>query len=136
MKKNEITTVDKLQIGDRFYFLNDANKVVWEMVDHESKSTFYRTYTHFCLLGSYADRISDRATRDRQAKGIQGNTKVVYLRSTASALIKFRVDYQIGMDKNAMRNHVNMYGTSPFDVRSSFERDYQGLILNISKVTE
>lgn len=81
MKKHELTTVAKLQIGDRFYFQADKNKVVWEMVEHESKQTFYRTYTHFCLLGAYADRVQDCDLRAMNAKGIQENTKVVYLRS-------------------------------------------------------
>ncbi|HCU46662.1 MAG TPA: hypothetical protein DF610_19265 [Sphingobacterium sp.] len=86
MKKNQLTTVDQLQIGDRFYFQNDNNKVVWEMVDHETKSTHFRTYRHFCLLGSYADRTSDKRLRDQQAKGVQGNTNVVYLRSMEVAV--------------------------------------------------
>lgn len=81
MKKNQLTTVDQLQIGDRFYFQNDNNKVVWEMVDHETKTTHFRTYSHFCLLGSYADRTTDQQWRNQQAKGVQGNTSVVYLRS-------------------------------------------------------
>lgn len=81
MKKNQLTTVDQLQIGDRFYFQNDSNKVVWEIVEHETKTTHYRTYKHFCLLGSFADRTTDKQLRKHQSKGVQGNTNVVYLRS-------------------------------------------------------
>jgi hypothetical protein len=81
MKKHEITTVDKLQIGDRFYFLNDKNKVVWEKVEHEVKSTQYRTYSHFALLGTYADRVKDLVMRKNNSKGMQPNTQVVFLRS-------------------------------------------------------
>lgn len=81
MNKNTLTTVDKLQIGDRFYFANDRNRVVWEKVQHEIKSTHYRTYHHFCLLGTYADRVSDPVMRKNNSKGLQPETKVVYLRS-------------------------------------------------------
>jgi hypothetical protein len=81
MKKNEVTTVDKLQIGDRFYFLNDKNKVVWEKIEHEVKTTKYRTYNHFALLGSYADIVKDRIKRRNNSKGMQPNTRVVYLKS-------------------------------------------------------
>lgn len=81
MKKNEITTVDKLQIGDRFYFLNDTNKVVWELIQQEKKQTMYRTYSHFCLLGSYADRVDCPQKRNLNSKGVMANTRVVYLRS-------------------------------------------------------
>lgn len=81
MKKNTMTTVANLQIGDRFYFQNDKNKVVWELVQHEKKSTHYRTYHHFCLLGTYADRVTDPVMRKNNSKGLQADTKVVYLRS-------------------------------------------------------
>lgn len=81
MKRNEVTTVDKLQIGDRFYFLNDKNKVVWEKVEHEVKATHYRTYSHFALLGTYAERVKDPVMRKNNSKGMQPDTKVVYLKS-------------------------------------------------------
>lgn len=81
MKKHELTTVDQLQIGDRFYFPTDKSKVVWEMVEHETTSTHFRTYKYFCLVGSYADRVSCPKQRNLNARGIMGNTKVIYLRS-------------------------------------------------------
>lgn len=82
MKKNERTTVDNLQVGDRFYFQNDKNKVVWELISHDEKTTKYRTYRHFCLLGTYADRVQDPVMRKNNSKGIMPTTQVVYLRST------------------------------------------------------
>ncbi|WP_313234204.1 hypothetical protein [Sphingobacterium multivorum] len=81
MKKNQLTTVDQLHLGDRFYFANDNNRVVWEMVNHGVRPPFTRSTNYFCLLGSHADHIKDKAIRDNMTKSIKGNTKVVYLRS-------------------------------------------------------
>ncbi|WP_149913515.1 hypothetical protein [Sphingobacterium cavernae] len=81
MKRNEVTTVDKLQIGDRFYFLNDKNKVVWEKVDFAVKTAHYRTYSHFALLGTYADRVKDSVMRKNNSKGMQPDTRIVFLKS-------------------------------------------------------
>lgn len=81
MIKNEVTTVSNLQIGDRFYFQNDKNKVVWEKIEQEAKNTHFRTYNHFAIIGSYADRIACPKRRNQHSKGIMSSTKVVYLRS-------------------------------------------------------
>ena len=70
-KKNEITTIAKLSIGDRFYFLNDKKKIVHTKVEHEKIQTHYQTYKHFALQDG--KRIPDMKKAD---------TQVVFLRST------------------------------------------------------
>lgn len=49
MERNTITTIDKLEIGDRFYKLNDKKKVCWTVVEAEKKTTYFRTYRFFAM---------------------------------------------------------------------------------------
>lgn len=86
MKKNEVTTADNLQIGDRFYFLNDKNKVVWEMVEHEKKVTNYQTYSNWCIPASVSDGRGSETFKAAYVKPIRKETKVVYLRSKEVAV--------------------------------------------------
>lgn len=65
MKRNEVTTLDKLQIGDRFYKSGDAKKTVWTL-KQPSKN-----------LNQY-DVMKDGETYPRPMKG---NAPVVFLRS-------------------------------------------------------
>lgn len=82
MKRNEITTIDKLAIGDRFYFASDKHKVVWEKVDGDTKRTPWQTYTQWALPGEIADRPNASDEYKRQSKkSVRKQTQVVYLRS-------------------------------------------------------
>ena len=63
MRRGELTTIEKLAAGDRFYYLKDKNKEVWEVVSHKRKkytygvlstvvkSTGFRTGTEHVKLG-------------------------------------------------------------------------------------
>ncbi|WP_437918420.1 hypothetical protein [Sphingobacterium sp. LRF_L2] len=81
MKKNELTTANSLQTGDRFYFQADKNKVVWEMVDHEKKTTNFQTYTKWCMPASISDGRGSETFKAAYVKPLRKETKVVYLRS-------------------------------------------------------
>lgn len=37
MKKFEVTTVDKLEKGDRFYFVKDKAKTTYELIEQKSR---------------------------------------------------------------------------------------------------
>ncbi|WP_346237745.1 hypothetical protein ABDK00_001545 [Niabella insulamsoli] len=70
MERNTITTVDKLQLGDRFYKANDKNKTVLTKVESEIKVTIYRTYRHFA-----------KTDKEKFPQPINANTRVVFLRN-------------------------------------------------------
>lgn len=82
MNRNDVTTVDKLVIGDRFYRSNDKNKEVLELVEMPAKRTYYRTYRYFFITAASADKIRHNADLiGRIAKPINGTTSIVFLRS-------------------------------------------------------
>lgn len=81
MDRNTVTTADKLELGDRFYFANDKNKVVWQKVEHEIKVTHFQTYKHWCILASVADNPKMHPTaKATYVKPMRKETKVVFLR--------------------------------------------------------
>lgn len=80
MKKNTLITADKLQVGDRFYFANDKNKVVWQIVEHEKKVTNYQTYSQWCMPASVADGRGSETYKQANVKPLRGATSVVFLR--------------------------------------------------------
>jgi hypothetical protein len=83
MNRNNVTTVDKLVIGDRFYRCNDKHKEVLELVEMPAKRTYYRTYRHFFITASTLENIRNDAERiKRMAKPINGTTAVVFLRNS------------------------------------------------------
>lgn len=71
MKRNEVTAIKNLQVGDVFYKHNDKSKTVFELVPGEVKTTQYQTYSFFGLKRG-AMRFPDT---------FKGDTVVVYLRS-------------------------------------------------------
>jgi len=69
MERNTQTTVYHLQIGDRFYKVNDKKKWVYEMVEGEVKQTHFQTYKHFALKDG-----------ERYPDAIKSITEVIFLR--------------------------------------------------------
>lgn len=49
MERLTVTTIDKLQVGDRFYKAADRQKAVWTKVQHDVKITNFQTYKYFAL---------------------------------------------------------------------------------------
>lgn len=47
MESKTQTTIGELQPGDRFYFLKDKKKTVWQKIEHEVKRTHFQTYSNF-----------------------------------------------------------------------------------------
>lgn len=81
MKRNEVTTMDKLSQGDRFYFANDKKRLVWQKVEHEKTQTRYKTYKHFALLASVVDNPCMKEEYKRNLiKAVNKETGVVFLR--------------------------------------------------------
>lgn len=69
MERFTQTEVKNLQPGDRFFKLNDKNKIVHEIIEEKAKVTHFQTYKVF-------------AKRDNQmfASPMKSNTVVVFLR--------------------------------------------------------
>ena len=84
MKRNELTTAERLKIGDRFYKLADKQKKVFEKVDCDVKTTQYRTYKHFCIEASILESSTHWSHKKRYVVGISSDTQVVYLRSNSN----------------------------------------------------
>lgn len=84
MNRNEKTTIDRLANGDRFYFLADKTKTVWQKVDKEAKQTNYQTYRYWALLASIAESaiILNPMYIENNIKAVNKETPIVYLRST------------------------------------------------------
>lgn len=70
MERNTLTTIDKLNVGDRFYKVKDKNKTVWEKVAHEIKQTNYQTYSQFATKG-----------KDPHTYAFRKDAQVIFLRS-------------------------------------------------------
>lgn len=70
MERNTLTTIDKLQVGDRFYKANDKKKEVWEVVEHETKQTHFQTYRFWATNGKL-----------KYPEPVKKNTVLVFLRS-------------------------------------------------------
>lgn len=69
MKRFEVTTASKLNVGDVFYKLKDRAKTPYEIVNGHPKVTQYQTYTvHARKLGT------------RHGLPMKSNTEVVFLR--------------------------------------------------------
>ncbi len=79
MERNELTTVQKLTLGDRFYKVSDKNKIVFQMVPHEVKKTHFQTYKYFCCEASVIDNKNNKH-KERNFKAINKETPVVFLR--------------------------------------------------------
>jgi hypothetical protein len=69
MERNTKTTMYHLQIGDRFYKVNDKKKIVYTKVESETKRTHFQTYKHFALKDG--ERFPD---------AIKSTTEVIFLR--------------------------------------------------------
>ncbi len=74
MLPNTVTTIHQLNIGDRFYKLQDKTKTVWEKVEGEVKKTYYQTYRHFA-----------KRDNDKFSQPFQSSTPVVFLRQKQTA---------------------------------------------------
>lgn len=83
MKRLEVTTAAKLQVGDRFYMANDKAKLVCVKVEHQKKQTSFQTYSHFYCYGSVMDhqRLTT-AEKERNFKAMKADTIVVFLRQS------------------------------------------------------
>lgn len=71
MERNTVTTVDKLNLGDRFYCLSDKKKQPYTVVESKYKITKYQTYKHRALKDGERHPVFLNATK-----------QVVFLRST------------------------------------------------------
>lgn len=71
MKRNEITAIKNLQVGDVFYKHNDKSKTVFELVEGKPIATQYQTYSFFGLK---------RGTK-KYPDVFKSDTVVVYLRN-------------------------------------------------------
>ena len=80
MKSKQLTTVDQLQIGDRFYKAGDQKKKVWTKVHHETKVRNYQTYKHWGLPDG-----------EKWPQALKGNSPVVFLRSAMESAAKSEV---------------------------------------------
>jgi hypothetical protein len=69
MERNTKTAIYNLQIGDRFFKLNDKKKEVWEKVGHHIKQTKYQTYSNFA-----------KRDYERFASAFKSDTEVIFLR--------------------------------------------------------
>jgi hypothetical protein len=76
MKRNELTTVDKLRIGDRFHKAGDQKKKVWTKVENETKVTNYQTYKHWGLPDG-----------EKWPQALKGNSPVVFLRHATESAV-------------------------------------------------
>lgn len=47
MERNTQTTIGELKAGDRFYFIKDKKKMVWQKVEQKAKQTYFQTYSNF-----------------------------------------------------------------------------------------
>ncbi|MDM8176866.1 hypothetical protein QT327_21365 [Olivibacter sp. 47] len=84
MQRNEMTTMEKLSLGDRFYFANDKKRLVWQKVEHETTQTKYRTYKHFALLASVVDNpCMKEEYKKNLTKAVNKDTAIVFLRRAA-----------------------------------------------------
>lgn len=82
MNRNEVTTAENLQIGDRFYKLGDKKKEVLQMIQHEAKVTHFRTYKLFCCPSLAIDNnLMNQKLKDYQIKPIIKETQVVFLKN-------------------------------------------------------
>jgi len=84
MKRNEITTIDQLANGDRFYFVADKAKAVWQKVEKKEKQTQYRTYRYWALLASLVENTQrfNATYISNCTKAVNRDTPIVFLRST------------------------------------------------------
>ncbi len=71
MERNTSTIAKKLITGDRFYKANDRKKTVLQMVEHETKKTYFRTYRYWYMSDT-----------DRFPQPINPDTAVIFLRHT------------------------------------------------------
>lgn len=73
MQHLELTTISKLQIGDRFYKKTDRKKVKYTKVLHAAKETPYYTYTNWA-----------KADGNVAVLAFKFDSPVIFLRSTAT----------------------------------------------------
>ncbi len=78
MERNTVTTIDQLQVGDRFYKANDKNKRMFQKVKAGSNGekyvrTRYKTYSHFA-----------KADKELHPVMIERTTAVVFIRNANS----------------------------------------------------
>jgi hypothetical protein len=80
MKKNQITTVDQLQLGDRFYKLSDTAKVknMYQVMD-TTKQVRTAAQKHFaCPISYVGSKVETQKTVP-----LSGNIQVVFMRNVA-----------------------------------------------------
>lgn len=87
MNRNEVTTAASLEVGDRFYFANDKNKMVWQTVEHEKKVTNYQTYNQWCIPASVMDGRGTDTYKMAYVKPLRSATKIVFLRSVKEVTV-------------------------------------------------
>lgn len=86
MEKNTKTTIENLQIGDRFYKANDRHKTMFTKVQHESKVTHYQTYQHWALKDA-----------ERYPLAMKADTQVVFLRHVQATVNGLQPQEQTGV---------------------------------------
>lgn len=81
MNRNELTSVELLKTGDRFYKASDKNKLVFVIVEGERKQTHFRTYKYFACPASIVDHQGlKQVQKERSYKAVNKDTQVVFLR--------------------------------------------------------
>jgi len=81
MKRNEIITLDRLLVGDRFYKLADKSKVkaMYQVMDTEKQVRTIKQ-KHFACPVSYIGT----AVETQKTVPLLGNIQVVFLRNASS----------------------------------------------------
>lgn len=74
MERNTVTTIDKLQFGDRFYKANDNKKTVFEKVEHKTLQTNFQTYRFWAFNTTLPSRL-------QCPEALKRETSIVFLRS-------------------------------------------------------
>jgi hypothetical protein len=69
LPKNKLTTIDSLEIGDRFFLASDKKKITWSKVQEAKKVTQFQTYTNWGLKDGHNLPLA-----------MKKETKVVFLR--------------------------------------------------------
>lgn len=86
MQRLTVTTIDELQIGDRFYKASDKKKVTLVKVEHDVKRTYFRTYRNFCIEAAIYDAQKGilKPIHERFINPLNKETPVVFLRHETS----------------------------------------------------
>jgi len=76
MKRNEATTISKLQVGDRFYKQTDKSKESHQVMDPEIQIRTKSQHFFICPVVALDGNFVSQKT-----KPISGNIDVIYLRN-------------------------------------------------------